>query len=244
MTIYQMLTLISVVLSLGLFIYTYKMGKVKNARIFSLLMLFITVFAIGSFFELVVRDLSNMLLWRNICQIGYILAVPTLLIMIIDYTGNERFLKPVNIAFVYAFPVLGLVLRWTDQYHHLMRKDIFLANGQLVIDSTPFGAVFMFFERAIVIAAVLMLITFYKRTNPRYKKQLICMVVGTMIPTTVEILKAVSTDMLQTLPPTAVTLAVTCIIIFWSIFRYQLFSIIPVAQDKIMDSIHEGIMTE
>jgi len=40
----------------------------------------------------------------------------------------------------------------------------------------------------------------------------------------------------------SVTMTLTGVIIFWSIFRHQLFSIVPVARDKIMDSIREGIV--
>lgn len=41
---------------------------------------------------------------------------------------------------------------------------------------------------------------------------------------------------------TLVTFVFTGIIAFWCIFRYKLFSVVPIARDKVMESIQEGIM--
>jgi hypothetical protein len=41
---------------------------------------------------------------------------------------------------------------------------------------------------------------------------------------------------------TAVALILTGVILFWSIFKYKIFSIMPITRDKIMESIHEGII--
>jgi signal transduction histidine kinase len=67
-------TLITLTLSIYTF-YTYKIRKMKSALIFSLLMLFITIFTAGSFLELAAEDLAIALFWTNICQIGYLAGI-------------------------------------------------------------------------------------------------------------------------------------------------------------------------
>jgi diguanylate cyclase len=129
--IYLLLTATSAIIALTLSFFAYKMRKSKSTLIFSLLMFFMSFFACGSFFELLFNDIKTILFWRNFCQIGYLLSIPTLLILVIDYIGRKRLLKPINIGLIYLFAIIGILLRWTDKYHHLMRKDIFLSKGQL-----------------------------------------------------------------------------------------------------------------
>jgi len=71
-----------------------------------------------------------------------------------------------QLALIYIFPIIGIVFRRTDKYHHLMQKDVLLTSVMLILTS----------------------------------------------------------------------------IIFWSIFRLKLFSTIPVARERIMESIQEGII--
>lgn len=207
-----------------------------------LLTLSISVYTLGFFFEYFFQDTKTVLWGRDFRQIGYSLSVSTLFVLVLDYTGKIKLLRPVSLALLYIVPLIGIGLRWTDKYHHLMRKNVFLAKGQLVAVSTPLAAGLMFFEYIMGIIAVLMLIEFYQKADPQVRKQLIGIAAAIMIPLTAETIKPVRPELILVIPPTSVMLTLTGIIIFGSIFRFQLFSILPVPGERIMESIQEGII--
>ncbi len=158
--IFQILTAISAFTSLLLAIYAFNMEHSKKTVIFAALMLQISVFTSGSFMELMEKENTAKVFWRNISQIGFLLAIPTLLLLVIVHIGKENVLEPINVVLIYLFPVTGIVLRWTGRYG-----------------------------------------------------------------------------------PITITFTLTGVILFWSIFRHRLFSIVPIARDNIMDCVQEGIIT-
>ncbi|MGB8451821.1 MAG: histidine kinase N-terminal 7TM domain-containing protein [Anaerocolumna sp.] len=241
--IFQIVTAISAIISLLLTIYVFNMKNSKNTVIFAMLMLQITIFTSGSFMELWVKETTANIVWRNISQVGFLSAIPTLLILIIVYIGKEENLKPVNIIVIYIFPAFNIMLRWTDRYSHLAREDIYIEKGQLVVISTPFALFFMLSELTIILFSVVLLLSYCKKINVQYKKQTFIMAAGILIPFLTSILGIIRPGSNYNSPLISIAFTLTGIIIFWGIFRYQLFSTVPITRDKIMDCIQEGIIT-
>lgn len=239
--IYQVLTVTTVIINIYLSVHALRRRKVKRAFLYLLLMLFMSVYAFGFFFEYLFQDTKIVFCGRNFCQIGYSFSLSTLLVLVLDYNGRINYLRPINLALIYSLPSIGIILKWTDKYHHLMRKDVFWAKGQLIAVSTPFSAGLMFLEYMMVIIVVLMLIEFNQKANPHVRTQLIGILAGIMIPLAVETIKPIRSELIQVIPLMPVLLTLT-VIIFGSIFRLQLFSIVPVAQGRIMERIQEGII--
>ncbi|QHQ61238.1 PAS domain S-box protein [Anaerocolumna sedimenticola] len=240
---FKILTAISALISLLLTIHAFYMKHSKYTVIFAMLMSEITIFTLGSNKELMVNDITGKVLWRTVSQTGFLLVVPTILILIIIYIGKENNLKPIIILEIYFFPVLAILLKWTDPYYHLMRKYIYLDKGNLVVISTPFALFIMLLELNIILISLILLFLFYKKINAQYKKQTLTMGIGILIPLIASFIKVVRPDLEFHAPLIAVTFTITGIILFWSIFRYQLFSIVPIARDKIFEIVQEGIIT-
>ncbi len=240
---FKILTAISALISLLLTIHAFYMKHSKYTVIFAILMSEITIFTLGSNKELMVNDITGKVLWRTVSQTGFLLVVPTILILIIIYIGKENNLKPIIILEIYFFPVLAILLKWTDPYYHLMRKYIYIDKGNLVVISTPFALFIMLLELNIILISLILLFLFYKKINAQYKKQTLTMGIGILIPLIASFFKIVRPDLEFHAPLIAVTFTITGIILFWSIFRYQLFSIVPIARDKIFEIVQEGIIT-
>lgn len=241
--IFQILTAISTLISLLLTIYAFNMKHSKNTVIFAMLMLQITIFTSGTFLELLIKDANLKLICRNISLAGFLFAIPTLLILIIVYIGKEYVLKPINMILIYIFPVIGIVLRLTDRYSHLMWESIFIKNGQVFVISTPFALFIKLLELTNILFSIVLLLSIYKKINKKYKKQTIAMAAGILIPCISSILEIIRPGPNFNIPLISVSFTLTGVILFWCIFRYQLFSILPVARDKIIDCVQEGILT-
>lgn len=241
--IFQILTAISALICLLLTIYAFNMKHSKNTVIFAMLMLQITIFTSSNFFEIITKDNGIKLICRNISQVGFLLAIPSLLILIIVYIGKENILKPVIVILIWVFPFIAIVLKLTSRYSHLMKEDICIKSGWVVVISTPFALFIKLQELTYILLSIVLLLSFYKKINVKYRKQSIAMAAGILIPFIVSILKILRPESRLNIPIISLSFTLTGIILFLCIFRYQLFSIIPVARDKIIDCLQEGILT-
>jgi signal transduction histidine kinase/PAS domain-containing protein len=215
----------------------------KNTVIFAMLMSQITVFAFSSFMELVGKENYFKYFWLNISQTVILLVIPTLLILVIVFVGKETILRPINIVLICIPPVTGIVLKWTDRYDPLMRGDIYIIKGQLVVISTPFVLFIKLLELTIFLSVIVLLLSFYKEMNGLYKKQTITMAAGILIPFFASLIKIIKPNPDFNLPLISVAFTVTGIILFWSIFKQQLFSAVTVTRNQVIDSVKEGFIT-
>ncbi|WMJ89544.1 sensor histidine kinase [Anaerocolumna sp. MB42-C2] len=241
--IFQILTAISAFISLLLTIYAYNMKHSKYTVIFALLMSEITIFTLGSYKELMVNDDTVKVLWSAVSQTCFLLTVPTLLILIIIYIGKENILKPIMMLGIYFFPVLGVLLQWMDPYYHMMRNYIYIDKGSFAVNSAQFALFIMVLEFNIILVVLILLLHFHKQINVNYKKQTLTMGIGILATLIASIYIIVKSYLGLHVPFIAITLSITGIILFFSIFRYQLFSIAPITRDKIFDIVQEGIIS-
>ena len=241
--IFQILTAISALICLLLTIYAFNMKRSKNTVIFAMLMLQITIFTSSNFFELITKDNNIKIICRNISQVGFLLAIPSLLILIIVYIGKENILRPINIILIGVFPFIGIVLKLTSRYSHLMKEDICIKSGWVVVISTPFALFIKLLELTYILLSIVLVLSFYKKLDVKYRKRSIIMAAGILIPFIASILKILRPDSRLNIPIISISFTITGIILFWCIFRYQPFSIIPIARDQIIDCLQEGILT-
>lgn len=242
MFIYKLLTGISAITTLGFSIFAYRRRKVRAALIFSVLMLLITLYTISSYMELMAIGLDKKFLWRKVSQSLALLVFPITLLMTIKFTERQMSKKLMAIFIISIIPLIGIILVWTDRTRKIMTQNIFLEGQFLVIERTPIGKAIAFFNYFIIIIAIIILIIFYKKANKGYRNQAIGLISALIVPMLVVVVKEASPQIAEMLPPTVVFISVSGFFLFWSIFRYKLFSAVPIARDKVMEVIKEGII--
>ncbi|GEM_PF-2513518 len=242
--IYQILTAISALISLLLIIDALYMKHSKNTVIFALLILQFSIFTSDSFMELAVKDNTAKILWKNISQACFWLAMPTILLLMIIYLGKENILKTINLVLIYLFPVSGILFRWTDRCRYLIVEDVYVKKGQLAVIFNSFALSPMLSELTMILFSIVLLLTYYKNFNLLNKKPHFVMVTGVLIPVLTSIIKITKPDLYITKPLVAVTFILTgMLLLFWIIFRYQSAAAMPLARTRILDYIQEGIIT-
>lgn len=241
--IYQILTAISAFISLLLTIYAFNMKHTKNTVIFAMLMLQITIYTWGTFLELSVKGNSLKIFFYNISYADLLLTIPTLLILIIVSIGKVNSLKPITIVLIYIFPVIGAVLRITGRYSHRMLEIFFIKNGWIVFGGTPFVWLICLFEIANILLTIVLLLSFYNKINRKSKRLVITMAAGIIIPYITFILNIIKPGSKFNLSLVSISFAILGVLVFGCIYRSQIFSVIPLARDKIIDYVQEGIIT-
>jgi len=231
----------------GLALYTFARRPVTGSRVFVFLMLALCVWSVFYGVELCCLQLEGMLICAVLEYVG-IASVPVLfLLLTLLYTGRERWVTRRNVILLFIIPCITVIMVATNQMHHLYYSTAGVdSNGlfpMLALTRGPFFWLHSVYSYAALLAATLLLIARLRKSGILFRKQVIAMLVGVLVPWTASILYVGFALMLfGHVDPTPFAFTVTGIVIAWSMFSHGLFDIVPMAYDTVADSIDDAIV--
>lgn len=207
-----------------------------------LAMLFLVLLAFASMGEWMATQLTTMVYWRNVQQISFI-SFPLIILWIhMEIIGLERrvIFRRLIIA---GLPLLVyLLLIFTDSMHHWMRLqvDVITRGGyeRTVVQSTLLSHLFLAYTRILMIVSIVALYLDFKNVTAQNRKQYYYIILGMVIPFCSALIPETSKWQVDT----AIAAIPTGIIYFYCLFHHKVLNIIPVANEKIIQSIREGIV--
>ena len=237
--------LVVTAVSTGLAFYAWKRRPAVGVVPFVWLMLAVAEWSLVYALRLVSADLPAKLFWAKVRYLG-ILAVPTAwFIFVLQITDREKWLTPRNLAILIIEPLTVLLLVWTNDWHGWYWSDVGLAtSGSLLVWNATYGVVRWvhagYTYLLLACGTLLLFQVFIRSLHPR-RGQAGALLIGALAPLAAD---ALSTWNLIPFPLDLAPFAliVTGLTAAWSIFRFQLFDIVPVARNAIIDSMSEGVL--
>jgi PAS domain S-box-containing protein len=234
----------SAVVTLALAIYAFMHKNIRGAFPFGLTMLVTAFWAGGYALETAGADLSTKLFWASAQSIGYTLAPVLWLIMVFRFIERDNWVTRRNTLLLLVLPFLAIILTFTNSLHGLMWHDAHLDTGNITyIAQKVFGAGFWIiaaYSYLLNIVSELLLIISLRRKAALYREQSLGLLIGLallFIPNIVFI-----TGLLTRYDLTSAIAGVSGIILAWSIFRFRLFDIVPVAMENIIEHMTDGLV--
>ena len=124
-----------------------------------------------------------------IAKIEYfgIVSIPIFLLLFsLEFIGKSHLLNKRHRLLLWAFPLLILLLVWTNEYHHLMwsGETVITISGLslLNIEYGPFFWIHVVFTYVIVLIASFLLIREFIQRPGAYRIQIILIILGILIP--------------------------------------------------------------
>ena len=176
-----------------------------------------------------------------------ITAIPPLwLAFTLRYTGKERWVTGRNVLLLAIFPALTLLFVWTNEYHGLLWSRVWL----VATESFPRLA----FRRGVwfwvwtglaylqLAAGSIILVVANLRTPKLYRKQIGIVLLGALFPwlSNAIYLGGLSPVPFLDLTPFAFTL--TGLLWTWSLFRYRLMDLAPIAHQVVIEGLSEAVI--
>ncbi len=208
--------------------------------------IFMIIWALGSFLELVSDSFEVKVLWRNFTQIGVFYTSAATIIFSVSYTGYLAKLKKQLVVVLYTYQSLGLLLVLTDSFHHLIRKNIQLVRGDflgtVVVDTTLFGKFLITGNFLLLLIAFLMLVLASITATKSSKEQIYSVLLGMVIPIIYALLKVISNEQFLQLLPISGVFALSGFFMLLGINRYDLLKIAPLAHQQVFRFLGDGII--
>ena len=235
-------------IALLIFVAAYALGQHRQeaAPQLAVTALFLCIWAIGSFGELVSIVEAHMLFWRNFSQIGVFYGPVASLLFAMAYSGTPVKTRRLLGLFAYSFQSIGVALVFTDQWLHLMRISVsYVDIGSFrvtAVQSTMLAQLLISVNFVFLGAAFLLLVIYAVRTNNSMRKQVILTAAGAGTVFIFGVVKVASGESFLPGIPISGIFGIVSLAMLLGIVRYSFLKVMPIARDEVMNIIDEGIV--
>jgi len=244
---YSIFLIAAAVLTAFLAVYTgwYRRLVSRSATGMVLLLTAITLYLSGAGMELAGTDLAGILFWVKIEYFGIASLPPLLLIVVLRYTGQTRYISPVLLALLSIIPgvTLALVLTENPLFYQTTSLNTSGPFPMLAFTTGPWYYVNICNSFMSQVVGTALLIGAYRRsTRPLYKKQILILATGVVAPFIAFILYVAGLSPIPHMDLAPFALVITAVACTVGVFSFRLFDLIPIAHSVILRQIPVGVM--
>ena len=238
--------LLMAVLATASSVYVLRRRSVRGAPAFAALSLGAAWYALTYALELASVSLEQKVFWARLMYIGMV-AVPAGLLGFAGlYTGRPAWSRWRTHLLLAIEPVIALTLLWTNDAHHLFWTRVWVqpyydSFTRLDVTYGPVFFVHMAYTFTLVVFAVAMLAQAFAHASPLHRRQTAVLLVCGGLVGFARILVVAGLNPLDPIDPTPFVAGLSNIIGSWSLFRYHVFDLLPVARHVVVEEIDEGM---
>jgi PAS domain S-box-containing protein len=212
---------------------------------FVVLMLALTQWSLGNMLELAVSSLQLKTFFANFQFIGITTVPAAWLAFTLEYTGRGKWLTRRNIALLTIMPVITVVVALTN-VADLFRTSVFpITRGEYTLLGTVMGPgywVHAAYSYFLLVAGAGLLIQSFIRSSRLYRRQTAALLVASFVPWLANFLTIFDLNPLAPLDLTPFAFTITGLAMGWSIVRFRLLDIVPVARDTIIENMRDAVL--
>jgi signal transduction histidine kinase len=187
--------------------------------------------------------LAGHVFWQHVQIPGY--AVMPVCCLLLTFYYVARPLPGWRSAALFLVPVAGVLVHWTNDWHHLYWVRIWIdRTAQLPVMGRTYGAAFWLlvaYSYLMTGISIFLLAGMLVRNRAQRMRTLVFLGAITL-PCGASLLYVFEWFPVRYLDITPYALTVTGIGAFWVIFRYRFQGIVPVAARSVVDSMADGII--
>ncbi len=233
-------------LSIWAFVIARTRRDVPGSAPFGWLMLAVAVWTFTSALHTLAADTGVRIVIAKIQYLG-VAPIGTLWLLFTSYYSRAAWPSDRGLRLaVWIIPVITLALVATNEYHDLHWRAITgvdtAVGSRLVYSGGPWYWAHVTYSYVAMALGTLILVRGLRRFPPPYRRQTVMMITGALVPWLGNVLylsgalPAGGPD----LTPLAFTVSGVCFT--WALYRYQLFGLVPVARDMVIDSMDDGVL--
>ncbi|MBN1565043.1 MAG: PAS domain-containing protein, partial [Anaerolineae bacterium] len=209
------------------------------------LMIAVTGWALGNVGEQIVVPFSAKYFFIRANYL-WITMVPAIwLIFTAEYTGHTRWITRRNRWLLTIEPVTVMLLTSTNALHHTFWRDIVMieAGGYPFLE-THYGPTFWVhavYSYTLILTGAIFLVHAMIRAPKLYRGQISFMLIGIFAPWIANAIFITGLSPLPNVDLTPLAFTVTGAAMGWSLYRFKLFNVVPVARNTVVESLSDVV---
>ncbi|MBK8046965.1 MAG: PAS domain S-box protein [Anaerolineales bacterium] len=246
-TFYALATLTTALIAGGLAALAWRRRTTPGGATFALLMTAVAWWALMGALEYSVVTVRGKIFFSQLSYIGIVSIGPLWYLFAAHYCGYDKGLTRWRVAALWALPVAILGAVATNSQHGLIWPEVSeVAPGSpnpiLLYGHGPLFWVIAIYTYALMLIGTFILLWAAMQAPHVYRRQASMLAVAAIFPWVGNLLYVLGINPLPGLDLTLFAFMFAGAIVGYSMFRFQLFNILPVAQDALFTSLTDGVL--
>ena len=227
-------------------IYTWMRRSANGALALFVLAIFVLEWIVSYSLEIMGTGLETKYFWGVIEYIGIAFVPYSWFIFSIVYSGQERIISRRFLTLTALIPAITVLLAWTTRWHGLVWSEYHIATqgnfSALDVSHGPWFFVHLAYSYIILLIGAFILVRVLVRRKGMYRGQIVAMLVAVLAPWVGNVLFLTGNSPIPYLDLTPFAFTVSVAAVAWAIFGFRLVDIAPLARDRVVDSMREGMI--
>jgi len=236
---------ISLLINAGLAIYSWRRRQFPGAYSFFISTILFTIWPLIQAIDLSVTDLDLKILLMKGRIDAPVFGGIAWLVMVAQLTGREKLVTKTRLAIISSIPLITLLLNLTG-YSTIFRHGYYVDQSG-VFPTLHWTNGFWFWiwfvwSNAIFVAPFFLLAASFRNLTVLTRQQILGILFALILPLVVNLLFQMGITPLKGFNFTPAVIAYSGLVIVWSVYRYHLFEVVPIARGLLIDSITDGVL--
>ena len=247
-TLYLAPYVFSLLLSMGIFFYTWRHRNVRGASAYTWYVGGQSLTIIGFIFELVSPTLGIKIFWDKFqwLTISFFVVLP-FLIFTIQYSEHKLRHPALDWGLIVIILIGFTALLLTDNVHHLLYPNPHLSTDypfpELKYDFTYVVYIFaLVYIYGANLYGISLVIRGAFQPHNLYRLQYLIIAAGFLIPLIISFFSLADIQIAPQRDASPFSLAIGNLIVAWGLFRYGLFDIAPIARERIVENMRDPVI--
>ncbi|MEN6573135.1 histidine kinase N-terminal 7TM domain-containing protein [Methanobacterium aggregans] len=244
-TAYTALLLFTTCLNIFLAWNIWKRRGISGSIYLFFIILAASLWSFTGALELASTSIGSKIFWGKISYIGITTVAPLWFLFTVTYSKNQLKVKRQHIILLLIIPALTTLLAFTNEMHGLVWPGfgyLETSAGLIIIYKHGVAAITSsIYSYALMIMGLIVIGQNLFREPSIYKQRGFLMVLAALIPLLSNLIYALGVSPFY-FDPTPLALTLTGILVFWSLFHYKLFDLVPPAYETLFSNMKSGVM--
>jgi PAS domain S-box-containing protein len=211
------------------------------------LMIAVGIWSVGAALEYAAVAIPGKLFWLKLQYIGALTSPVFFLWLALEYSNRERWVTRRNLALLFSVPAVTYLVALTNERHGLIWSSV-APTGAPELNLAVYGHGFVFwlsvvgYAYALMLTGTILLLHAASQYPAPYRRQAGLVVVAALAPWAVNIVYVSGMSPVSGLELTPLVMVFTGALFTWSIFRYHLLDLAPVARERLVETMVDGMV--
>lgn len=180
--------------------------------------------------------------WLKMTYFGAVVAPVAFLVLAQQFTGRGGWLTRRAYIFLSIIPVLTLLFMWISPLQGLFFEKDWMGNESMIYSGGPWFYVFVAYSYGLLGIGAVLLFRAHMQSLLFYRRQTRVMLVGALLPWSVNILMLFGWKPLQNLDLTPMAFTGTGLLFAYGLFGYRMMDLAPTGRDVLVENLDDAIV--
>ena len=237
---YILIYLVSALFLGMLAVYSWRHRIVPGALPFSIMMGMSTLVALSSCAEIASISMSDKIIWFKVRTSGMMLEATFGFYFTCEYAGLGKWLTRNRLILLHIPVIIFSILSFIPATDQLLWSD-FRYDGRIHASYTLPTVMLITYIVLLVFSCTLVYVSLLART-PLYRWSIAVILASSLIPRALIPFQVLGIIGFTTVAPLTISYDISGLILMLALFRFQMFDVIPLARERVIQRMKDGVL--